>query len=156
MTPLHFAASYVPQDEDEAAYRKMMEYLVNGKKSTEDVDGATTPSEDVDGATTIKMIDVNCTDEQDGATPLHFACRSGNLIAVEVLLSRISAVDLNKVDKRHVTPLHLACTNSNPAIAKALLEKDAEVDMMDIDQRTPLHYAAQHNQDSIIVLLMER
>jgi ankyrin repeat protein len=57
-------------------------------------------------------------------TPLHIACRKGNLKTVKYLLDR--GADPNVFNFFRETPLLLACASDNSMIVKMLLDKNAD------------------------------
>ena len=83
-------------------------------------------------------IDVNSKND-DGKTPLHFACDKGHVETLELLL-RCPDIDVNSKDDDGDTPLHLACTERNVEAAKLLLRhSDIDVSIENTDDSTPLN-----------------
>ena len=78
--------------------------------------------------------------DEDGRTPLHWACRGDHLELVAYLLDR--GADVNAVDDYGNTPLHnLAHRNLAPAIG-LLLRRDPKLNIQNHELNTALHYAA--------------
>ncbi|KAH9488093.1 Transient receptor putative cation channel sub A member 1 [Bulinus truncatus] len=79
--------------------------------------------------------------QEDGSTPLHFACAMGNLEMIKVMkelrkndfLAAISALDAMKM-----TPLHRAALFNHTQIMQYLIEHGADMDCRDISSKTPL------------------
>ena len=76
----------------------------------------------------------------NGVTPLHLACRRGNLSIVELLLKQPS-VNVDAKDKSLLTPLHLAASQGHEQVVNMLLQKGADVFSVAADRTTPLHVA---------------
>jgi ankyrin repeat protein len=79
-------------------------------------------------------LELNLSDLQDGATPLHYAVQVGALQTVKLLIK--NRVDVNVADNDGWTPLHLAIQSRNRDIAKILLVNGA-----DKTRRTKVCYA---------------
>ncbi|KAF2177253.1 ankyrin, partial [Zopfia rhizophila CBS 207.26] len=75
-----------------------------------------------------------------GATPLHYAARSGLRAAAKVLLKHMCIIDA--YDSRRRTPVFVAFENGNLDVAQLLLGFGAQVGLTDISQSNPLHIAA--------------
>ena len=89
--------------------------------------------------------------DEDGRTPLHWACRGVHLDIVEYLVEE--GADVNAVDNNKIVPLHsLASRNSAAAIA-VLLDNGADVDFKDYGNNTALHYAAMSDATDAVVIL---
>ncbi len=87
-----------------------------------------------------------------GCTPLHCACRYGNIQRVALILSK--GVDINAVDCNKLSPLHDAIEYNNFNVVKYLLDNDADIDSQDTDGGTALHICIEGNShESLQVLL---
>lgn len=96
---------------------------------------------------------VNVKDE-DGRTPLHWACRGVHLGVVKLLVDR--GADCNVRDANEIVPLHsLAVRNSTEAI-ELLLSKGALIDAKEYGGHTALQYAAMNDATDTAALLIER
>uniref|UniRef100_A0ABD2XPK1 Uncharacterized protein n=1 Tax=Trichogramma kaykai TaxID=54128 RepID=A0ABD2XPK1_9HYME len=74
--------------------------------------------------------------DEHGYTYLHAACMSGNLTAVNLLLSRGADVNL---DTYACSPLHIAARYRHPRVVELLLMRGADPNKQDAEQSTPLH-----------------
>jgi ankyrin repeat protein len=132
-----------------------------------------------------KGADINAKDN-DGWTPLHYACgHNGNKAITSLLLENGANVDVkdyfngwtplhyarneaiaslllekgaNINAKSHdgLTPLQLASTKGHEAIALLFLEKGADVNSQDNNGETPLHNASANGHEAIVSLLLEK
>ena len=96
--------------------------------------------------------DVNRADD-DGRTPLFFACQHGHVDRARNLLDKGAAID--RAQKQGATPLYIACQNGHVDAARLLLDKGAEVDRAMKDGVTPLMIAQHQGHSSIVALLEE-
>ncbi|CAN0240580.1 unnamed protein product, partial [Ectocarpus sp. 8 AP-2014] len=96
------------------------------------------------------------TDAQDnsGATPLIYACRSGHLSVVNTLLAAGAEVDTIR-DVDSYSALDKAVCNGHVDVIGALLRHGADVNACDHAGFTPLHLAAQKDQAGAIDALMQ-
>ena len=84
-----------------------------------------------------------------GMTPLHIACDSGSIEAVNALCEKWGA-DVNVTDLFNRTPLHLACIKGHSKVAEVLFlwgAKKGESITKSVtsgDGATPLHYACHY------------
>lgn len=89
---------------------------------------------------------------------LHLACRRGNLVAVDDLLSHPDIIPAIK-DEHGDTPLHEACLHGWELIVDKLLHCSAVAsnfyDSINQDCQTPLHLACQEGHTKIVKLLVE-
>ena len=73
--------------------------------------------------------------DENGWTPLHFACDEGHLPIVQYLLTRLlGRADLQTTDRDGRTPLHLACRNGHRDVVQYLLTPDRESEATDRGQ----------------------
>lgn len=94
------------------------------------------------------------TDEAKGVrenTPLHDACRTGDLEAARRLLS--SGTSVNVRDKNKDTPLHLASRNGHYDVVNLLVDKNANVSAKNKDGRLPIHEACHEKHEYIVKVL---
>ncbi len=157
LTPLHFAARYVPRYHDEATHQE---------EQREGDEGAASQSINVTHLSTSRRavqllihqkVDINCKD-QCGSTPLHMACSRGNIAAVEVLLNDPSVyVDVR--DTNNDTPLHEACHIGDKHIVEKILRKMKEdnVDLLaqNDENRTALHSACKKGHIDVVKLILQ-
>ena len=89
---------------------------------------------------------------QTHETPLHLACKYGDVDNIRALLTR--GADANCIDGDGRTPLHILAANvgyslytfqSYPAISRLLYEHGANVDAQDQVGDTPLHFLAKRD-----------
>ena len=98
-------------------------------------------------------LDIFCLDD-NGSTPLHWACYSGGYEAVNFLLSL--KADVNARDKEDITPLFLAVTNNKENIVRLLLMHKADKHLQNKKHEVPLDIAIKKNYTKIIELLRHK
>lgn len=77
--------------------------------------------------------------DEDGVTPLLWACDRGHEALVTELLN--AGAKVNETDGSGMTPLHYACMCSHVEIVKLLLARGAKADAQDSDGTTPVELA---------------
>jgi len=92
--------------------------------------------------------------DQNGRTPLHWACRGKNHEIVAFLVEK--GADVNAIDKNQVAPLHSAAVRNLTKAAELLLSRGAEVNLLDYEKHAPLHYAAMYNATDVASLLIKK
>lgn len=95
-----------------------------------------------DGANLEKyLLDTSRVNSKDdvGRTALHLAVKSGNLVAVQQLIS--ATADIELVDESDRTPLHYAAQAENLDVLEALISAKADLNARDLWLRSPLHLA---------------
>ncbi|XP_065059348.1 integrin-linked protein kinase-like isoform X2 [Rhopilema esculentum] len=97
--------------------------------------------------------DLNQGDDH-GFTPLHWACREGQMVIFEMLVARGGR--LNAKNHGGDTPLHLASAHGRRDIVQKLLQHKATVNIMNEHGNTPLHYACFWNYEAIALELVGR
>jgi ankyrin repeat protein len=97
-------------------------------------------------------------ENRHGSTPLHRACRSGQLEIVEFLLSKGAEVDkVSKSDK--VTPLWEAAVGGRKEVMELLLSKGANINTINNASGTgvtPLHAAAKEGHKEMTEFLLSK
>ena len=104
--------------------------------------------------------------DENGDTPLHEACLSGETAIVEKILLKLKTsgeVNLLLPNDKQLTPLHIACREGYVEIVKLLLkngfhQKKDLVEATDNELSTPLHLACENgregNDDIVKTLLL--
>ena len=90
-------------------------------------------------------------------TPLHIACRSGNIEMMRILLERNACVDIRRTYDLK-TPLHLACLIDSKSVADVVDEiivRCEDIDERDASGNTPLHHACRRGCFAVVVLLVK-
>ncbi|XP_068900463.1 putative ankyrin repeat protein RF_0381 [Tenebrio molitor] len=88
----------------------------------------------------IHQIDLNGVD-CDKRTPLHHACESNSLEAIEFLIQ--SGAKLNVRSKNDETPLHCALNRCSLEVIQLLIQNGADMNIRDASGKTVLHYASE-------------
>ena len=97
--------------------------------------------------------DINLKDKR-GFTILHYACISGDIELVEVLIKTYKAeIDETNLDKQ--TALHLAINTGYMNIAKYLVKQGSDIFIKSSSGQNVLHYAAYHGESEFIKWLFE-
>ncbi len=92
--------------------------------------------------------------DENGRTPLHWACREGYERVVEYLINE--GADVNIRDNNNVLPMHSIAIHGPTYIADLLIKKGTDINVQSRSGYTPLHYAAHYNQLDIAKLLVEK
>ena len=91
----------------------------------------------------------------DGINPLETACMENHVEVVKAILSHNPSLVVPS--NLEVTPIHIAAGQGYVDIASVLLDcNDSFKDLLDNQYRSPLHYAARHNQVQMIQLLLSK
>jgi ankyrin repeat protein len=93
------------------------------------------------------------TKDQDGRTPLHWACRGNKLEVVKFLVEK--GADVDAEDNNKIVPLHSLATRDNAAAIAILLDNGAEIDARDYGNDTALHYAAMSDAADALTILVK-
>ena len=94
--------------------------------------------------------DISSVDE-NGSTPLHWACYYSAEESVNYLLSL--NVDINAQDKENFTPLHLAVSSNSINIVRLLLQKGADKKLINNYNELPIDIARKKNYTEIVKIL---
>ena len=97
--------------------------------------------------------DISSVDE-NGSTPLHWACYYGAEESVNYLLSL--KVDIDAQDKEKFTPLHLAVSNNSINIVRLLLQKGANKNIVNNYKELPIKIAENKNYVDIVNILSNK
>ena len=92
--------------------------------------------------------DVN-TQDRDGDTPLHIACRTGNLTAIKLLAS---PVNVNMLNVEHCLPLHYAATSLEAV--KIVSDGCNNMQTQNSSGKTPFHIACEEVQIDVVRFLV--
>ena len=97
--------------------------------------------------------DISSVDE-NGSTPLHWACYYSAEESVNYLLSL--KVDINAQDKEKFTPLHLSVSNNSLKIVRLLLQKGADKNIVNNYNELPIDIARKKNYTEIVNILTNK
>src|SRR5690606_11491021 len=89
--------------------------------------------------------------DEEGAAPLHLACRAGHLSAARRLLAANPDV---MPDLHDATPLHMAARAGSLELVQLLVDAGHAVECVDEDGWTPLHVAAQTGALDVVTRLL--
>ncbi|XP_072552149.1 CARD- and ANK-domain containing inflammasome adapter protein [Salminus brasiliensis] len=94
--------------------------------------------------------------EKEKKTPLHLAAMAGHAEAVSTLLT--GQANSGAKDMDGCSALHYAAGNGHESVAATLLTsgRNKNVDERNVWRRTPLHLAAEHGQELLVDLLLEK
>ncbi|XP_071586842.1 85/88 kDa calcium-independent phospholipase A2 isoform X2 [Heliangelus exortis] len=97
---------------------------------------------------------VNNTDSEDGCTPLHLACRKGDMECLLELLECHARVDIT--DRKGETVFHYAVRGNNPQIIELLGSAPTSVlDHLSHEGLTALHLACQLGKEDMVRSLLK-
>ncbi|XP_067654159.1 putative ankyrin repeat protein RF_0381 [Haliotis asinina] len=91
--------------------------------------------------------------DSDGDTVLHYACRSGDLEIVELILS-LNMVDINSRGRFSTIPVMGAVHFKHRDVVKFLVGDGADMSLVDSDGNTVLHYACRSGDLEIVDLIL--
>ena len=89
--------------------------------------------------------------DENGSTPLHWACYSGAEESINFLLNLGANIDAQ--DKEKLTPLHLAVIGGRDKIILKLLQKNANKNLANIRGELPIDLARRKNLKKIVLIL---
>ncbi|XP_021240804.1 85/88 kDa calcium-independent phospholipase A2 [Numida meleagris] len=97
---------------------------------------------------------VNSTESEDGCTPLHLACRKGDMACLQELLECHARADIT--DRKGETVFHYAVRGSNPYIIE-LLSRTPTVGVNHLSHEglTPLYLACQLGKEDMVRSLLK-
>jgi len=105
-----------------------------------------------------KGVDINISGGEYASTPLHYACREGNIEAVNFLIEH--GADLNKENKYStIYPIFEAINSNNTEnrflIIKSLINNGADINKIDAFGNTLLYYAVEQEDIKLIKFLIQ-
>ncbi|MCX6558445.1 MAG: ankyrin repeat domain-containing protein, partial [Candidatus Aminicenantes bacterium] len=92
--------------------------------------------------------------DENGRTPLHWACRGVHFDLVKYLVER--GADVNARDNGAMAPLHSVASRGHLDAAKLLLAAGARVDAETKGGWTALHLAAANGHTAMAALLLDK
>ncbi|XP_045882814.1 transient receptor potential cation channel subfamily A member 1 isoform X1 [Meles meles] len=96
-------------------------------------------------------------EDDDGCTPLHYACRHGIPVSVNNLLDFNVSIHSKSKDKK--SPLHFAASYGRINTCQRLLQDMSDTRLLnegDLHGMTPLHLAAKNGHDKVVQLLLKK
>ncbi|XP_028389671.1 transient receptor potential cation channel subfamily A member 1 [Phyllostomus discolor] len=96
-------------------------------------------------------------EDNDGCTPLHYACRQGVPVSVNNLLGFNVSIYSKSKDKQ--SPLHFAASYGRINTCQRLLQDLSDTRLLnegDLYGMTPLHLAAKNGHDKVVQLLLKK
>ena len=92
--------------------------------------------------------------DQDGRTPLHWACRGVHIDVVKYLVEK--GANVNAEDSNKIVPLHSLATRNGATAIAILVDNGADIDFKDYGGNTALHHAAMNNAADAVALLIKK
>ena len=94
------------------------------------------------------------TRDENGSSPLHWACFSGAKDSIKFLIGLDADIDAQDKDK--LTPLHLATLYKREKIVIQLLQNGADTSLKNKKGEMPINFARKKNLTSIVNILEDK
>lgn len=91
---------------------------------------------------------------RDGLGPLHYAAKTGNILATILLLRAGANIEIE--DSTRKTPLHWAAYSGNVEVATELLKRGADIGALDYHGSTALHFAVIGKVSGMVKMFLAR
>ena len=98
-----------------------------------------------------ELIDIK---DENGKTPLHWACQGVHIKVVKYLIE--NGADVNVRDNNQIAPLHNIAARNHIKAAELLINNGTQVDIIDGDDSTPLHIAAYYGHYDMAKFLLQK
>ena len=98
--------------------------------------------------------DVRATDYEMARTPLHFACASGQMKIVKLLVEAMSDLEAHEKPPTCLAPLHYTVLRNHDDVCEYLLQNGAQVNSR-ANEKTPLHFACEKDFLKIAMILVK-
>lgn len=93
--------------------------------------------------------------DSDGYTPLYYACSSGFIETVDLLLKNKANVNVSCADV-NITPLYIACQNNHTEVVKSLVNKGADVNTKCLKENySSLQISTENNNYEVVKCLLK-
>lgn len=92
--------------------------------------------------------------DDNGNTPLHYACWKGYIEKIQLLFKNKANINARNIDGD--TPLHTACQWGKNKVVKFLIKNNVNVDVINKQGNTPLYEACDIGAIDIVRILLER
>jgi hypothetical protein len=90
---------------------------------------------------------------EKGRTPMHHACKMGNLPVVRTLLD--AGASVNHVSDEGCTPMHFGCYEGHLPIVVELGKRGADMDQRNAKGSTPFYVGRQNGHLPVVLFLLE-
>ena len=91
--------------------------------------------------------------DMNGWSPLHYACKVGDLESVKILIE--FGAEINNFSNNRKIALHFACENNFPEIVFFLCENGSEINFKDDFGCCPIHFCAKYGNTKCLEILLK-
>jgi len=100
-------------------------------------------------------IDLTMTAQDNGRTPMHYACRFGSKEMVKLLFKHLPTFDSTSRNDYGQTIFHLAVRNQDPQVLKLILDRFRFEDIRDSNGKTIFHLAVYNPDPQVPKLILD-